>query len=76
MSKAVRRSKKLNSDNENLFIYEDGEVAVIGQVPYDNTYEFSKNSASHLTDTLYFHDNNFFSRCSFESNDIKHTYKI
>ena len=76
MSKSVRRSKKLNSDNENLFIYDEGEVAVVGQVPYESFYEFSKNSASHLIDCLYFSDNNAFPRKSFEQNDIKHPYKI
>lgn len=76
MSKSVRRSKKLNSESENFFIYDDGEVAVIGPVPYDGAYDFSKNSANHLVDTLYFSDNNFFPRRSFESNDIKHPYKI
>lgn len=76
MSKSVRRSKKLNSESENFFIYDDGEVAVIGPVPYESFYDFSKNGAVHLVDGLCFSDNNFFPRRSFESNDIKHPYKI
>lgn len=76
MSKLIRRAKKLNSDTENHFIYEDGEVAKIGPVPYDGDYDFSKNGASYITEGLYFSDNNFFPRRSFEGNDIKHPYKI
>lgn len=76
MSKAVRRTKKLNSENENFFIYDDGEAAMIGPIPYESQYDYSKNSASHLTDTLYYTDNNFFQRRSYEQKDIKHPYKI
>lgn len=76
MSKLVRRSKKLNSDNENFFIYDDGEVPTIGPVPYEGVYDFGKNSASHLVDVLYYSDNNFFPRKCFEQCDIKHPYKI
>ena len=76
MSKAVRRSRKLNSDNENFFIYDEGEVANIGPVPYESVYDYSKNGASHLVDTLYYDDGNFFQRRSFETSEIKHPYKI
>lgn len=76
MSKLVKRSRKLNSSNENHFIYEEGEVAIFGPVPYERIYEFSKNCASHLIDTLYYSDNNFFSTHTFEPNEIKHPYKI
>lgn len=76
MSKVARRARKLNSENENLFIYEDGEVATIGPVPYESVYDFSKNGAYHLIDTLYFSDNNFFPRRCFETSEMKHPYKI
>lgn len=76
MSKVARRARKLNSESENFFIYEEGEVATIGPVPYESAYDVSKNSASHLIDTLYFSDINFFSRRCFETSEIKHPYKI
>ena len=76
MGKAIRRSKKLNSDNDNLFIYDDGVVASIGPVPYDSFYDFSKNSASHLTETLFLPDNNVFPTHSYEGQSIKKTYRI
>ena len=76
MSKAVRRSRKLNSKNENFFIYDEGEVANIGPVPYESEYDCSKNGAYHLIETLYYADGNFFQRRSFETIEIKHPYKI
>jgi len=76
MSKAARRSKKLNSDNDNLFIYDDGVVATIGPIPYEAFYDFSKNGASHLTDTLYLCDNNTFQYHSYEGQNIRKTYRI
>lgn len=76
MSKLIRRAKKLNSDTENHFIYEDGEVAKIGPVPYDGDYDFSKNGASHLTDTIYLCDNNTFQYHSYEGQNIRKTYRI
>lgn len=76
MSKAIRRNKKLNSENDNLFIYDEDTVATIGPVPYDSCYDYGKNGASHITENLYFSDNNFFARKSYEANFIRHTYRI
>lgn len=76
MSKAIRRSKKLNSDNDNLYIYDDDTVATFGPVPYDSYYDYSKNGASHIIDTLYLEDNNTFFKNSNEGINIVKTYKI
>lgn len=66
----------MNSDNENLFIYDENGVATFGSVPYDKDFEYSKNTASHLLEPLYLNDNNIFNPHSFESENIKKTYKI
>ena len=76
MSKAIRRSKKLNSDNDNLYIYDDDTVATFGPVPYDSCYDYSKNSASHIIDTLYLDDNNTFFKNLNEGINIVKPYKI
>ena len=76
MSKAIRRSKKLNSDNDNLYIYDEDTVATFGPVPYDSFYDYGKNSASHIIDTLYLEDNNTFFKNSNEGIHIVKTYKI
>jgi len=76
MSKAIRRSKKLNSDNDSLFIYDEDTVATFGTVPYDSYYDYSKNGASHIINTLYLEDNNIFIKNSSEGINIVKTYKI
>lgn len=76
MSKAIRRSKKMNSDNENLFVYDDDSVAIVGPVPHDSYCDYRKNSAIHLTDTLFLEDNNTFIQNSFEGRSMTKTYKI
>lgn len=76
MSKLVRRSKKMNSDNDNLFIYDDNTVACVGPVPYDAFYDYGKNGASHLIDTLYFEDTNGFVKNTGEGINIVKTYRI
>lgn len=76
MSKAIRRSKKLNSDNDNLYVYDDDTVAAFGPIPYESLYDYGKNSASHIIDTLYLEDNNTFFKNSKEGINIVKTYKI
>ncbi len=76
MSKAIRRSKKLNSDNDNLYIYDEDTVATFGPVPYDSFYDCGKNGVSHIIDTLYLEDNNTFFKNSNEGIHIVKTNKI
>lgn len=76
MSKLIRRSKKMNSDNDNLFIYDDNAPACVGPVPYESYYDYGKNGASHLIDTLYLEDNNSFIRNTEEGINIVKTYRI
>lgn len=76
MSKAIRRSKKLNSDNDNLYVYDEDTAATFGPVPYDSCYDYGKNSSSHIIDTLYLEDNNTFFKNSKEGINIVKTYKI
>lgn len=76
MSKRIRRLKKLNSDNDSLFVYEPNETAIMGSPPYSPEYEFSKNSTSYLLDKWYLDDNNYFSIHKTEGYDIAHTYQI
>lgn len=76
MSKAIRRSKKLNSDNDNLYVYDEGSVAIFGPVPYEPWYDYGKNGASHLTESLFLEDNNTFIYGPSELDNIKFVYKI
>ena len=76
MSKAIRRSKKLNSDNDSLYIYDNDTVATVGPVPYESYYDYSKNGASHIINTLYLEDNNIFIKNSSEGINIVNAYKI
>lgn len=59
-SRASRRRKKINSDNDSLISYSYDEVAVTGPLPYEDFYDYSPNGIHYIINGLDFVDNNDF----------------
>ena len=59
-SRASRKRKKINSDNDSLKLYDYNSVAVTGPVPYDEFYDYTPNGIHYISSNLDFFDNNYF----------------
>lgn len=59
MTSLIKRHKKMNSDNDSLFYYEDGKTASTGPVPYENEFDYGKNGVTYILNAPSLFDDNY-----------------